>query len=40
VASATGARSAAILGSFIPGRGPLRLPDPAARPPLRIRVIS
>jgi anhydro-N-acetylmuramic acid kinase len=39
VASATGARSAAILGSFIPGRGPLRLPEPAARPPLRMRVV-
>jgi anhydro-N-acetylmuramic acid kinase len=38
VASATGAGTAAILGSFIPGRGPLRLPDPAARPPRRMRV--
>ena len=38
VASATGARSAAILGSFIPGRDPLRLPEPAPRPPLRMRI--
>jgi len=39
VASATGARTAAILGSFIPGRGPLRLPAPAPRQPRRMRVI-
>ena len=38
VASATGARSAAILGSVIPGRDPLRLPEPAPRPPLRMRI--
>lgn len=39
VASATGATTAAILGSFIPGAGPLRLPEPASRRPTRMRVI-
>ncbi|MFB7596695.1 anhydro-N-acetylmuramic acid kinase [Streptomyces sp. NPDC056160] len=36
--SATGARRATLLGSITPGRGPLRLPDPAPRPPHRLRV--
>ncbi|MEU5087693.1 anhydro-N-acetylmuramic acid kinase [Streptomyces sp. NPDC021356] len=36
--SGTGARRATLLGSITPGRGPLRLPDPAPRPPHRLRV--
>ncbi|GAB1339611.1 hypothetical protein ACE1SV_62010 [Streptomyces sp. E-15] len=36
--SGTGARRAALLGSITPGRSPLRLPDPAARPPRLLRV--
>jgi anhydro-N-acetylmuramic acid kinase len=39
IASATGARSGAILGSLTPGRAPLRLPDPADRQPARMRVV-
>lgn len=36
--SGTGARRAALLGSITPGGSPLRLPDPAARPPRLLRV--
>ncbi|MCD0481026.1 anhydro-N-acetylmuramic acid kinase [Streptacidiphilus sp. ASG 303] len=36
--SCTGARRAAVLGSITPGRGPLRLPEPAAAPPRLLRV--
>ncbi|MFF4648541.1 anhydro-N-acetylmuramic acid kinase [Streptomyces sp. NPDC001380] len=36
--SCTGARRAAVLGSITPGRGPLRLPEPAAAPPRVLRV--
>ncbi|HEY7173674.1 MAG TPA: anhydro-N-acetylmuramic acid kinase [Micromonosporaceae bacterium] len=39
IASATGARSGAILGSLTPGRAPLRLPEPADRQPSRMRVV-
>jgi anhydro-N-acetylmuramic acid kinase len=39
IASATGARSGAILGSLTPGRTPLRLPEPADRQPSRMRVV-
>ncbi len=38
IASATGAREASILGSFTPGRGPLRLPEPATVIPRRMIV--
>jgi len=38
IASATGAREEAILGSLTPGRGPLRLPEPATEPPRRMRI--
>jgi anhydro-N-acetylmuramic acid kinase len=38
IASATGARSGAILGSFTPGAGPLRLPEPADVSPIRMRI--
>ncbi|WP_051852128.1 anhydro-N-acetylmuramic acid kinase [Streptomyces sp. NRRL F-5650] len=33
VPSGTGARRAALLGTVTPGRGPLRLPEPAGEPP-------
>ncbi|WP_037854891.1 anhydro-N-acetylmuramic acid kinase [Streptomyces sp. NRRL S-340] len=36
--SATGARRATLLGSITPGHGPLRLPQPAPRPPHRLRI--
>lgn len=36
--SATGARHASLLGSITPGRGPLRLPEPAAVAPRTLRV--
>jgi anhydro-N-acetylmuramic acid kinase len=36
--SATGARGAAVLGSFTPGARPLRLPPPREDAPLRLRV--
>ncbi|MFW6695058.1 anhydro-N-acetylmuramic acid kinase [Streptomyces sp. MAR4 CNX-425] len=39
VPSATGAREAALLGSVTPGAGPLRLPEPAERAPVRLRVV-
>ncbi|MBL1069053.1 anhydro-N-acetylmuramic acid kinase [Streptomyces sp. 7-21] len=38
--SATGARAPALLGSFTPGAGPLRLPEPRGRPPRRLRVAA
>ena len=38
IASATGARSGSILGSFTPGAGPLRLPEPATTSPRRMRI--
>ena len=38
LASATGASS--LLGSFTPGRSPLRLPEPADSPPERMVIIS
>ncbi|MEV5349712.1 anhydro-N-acetylmuramic acid kinase [Streptomyces achromogenes] len=37
--SGTGARRATVLGSITPGRTPLRLPQPAARPPRLLRII-
>lgn len=40
VPSATGARRASILGSFTPGSGPLRLPEPAPHPPTRLRLLT
>ncbi len=39
IASATGAREASILGSITPGRAPLRLPEPAAVQPRRLRIV-
>lgn len=36
--SATGARGERILGSITPGRGPLRLPEPAAQPLRTLRL--
>lgn len=39
VPSATGARGAALLGSITPGARPLRLPEPAAQAPVRLRVV-
>jgi len=36
VASCTGARGARILGTIAPGAGPLRLPEPMAKPPTRL----
>lgn len=38
IPSATGARTGSILGSFTPGAGPLRLPEPATVTPRRMRV--
>ncbi|PYG01839.1 anhydro-N-acetylmuramic acid kinase [Georgenia satyanarayanai] len=38
VPSATGARGARILGSITPGAGPLRLPEPVAQEPRRLRL--
>ncbi|MGK5532249.1 anhydro-N-acetylmuramic acid kinase [Streptomyces sp. URMC 129] len=40
VPSATGARGGAVLGSLTPGAGPLRLPEPRARPPRRLRIAT
>jgi anhydro-N-acetylmuramic acid kinase len=40
IASATGARAGSILGSLTPGREPLRLPEPAAQSPRRMRVVA
>ncbi|MFD8453210.1 anhydro-N-acetylmuramic acid kinase [Streptomyces coelicoflavus] len=36
--SGTGARRASLLGTVTPGRGPLRLPEPADGPPRMLRV--
>ena len=36
--TATGAASPAVLGSFTPGRAPLRLPEPAESMPSRLRI--
>ncbi|MET7275990.1 anhydro-N-acetylmuramic acid kinase [Streptomyces flaveolus] len=36
--SGTGARRATLLGSITPGWSPLRLPEPAARPPRLLRI--
>jgi anhydro-N-acetylmuramic acid kinase len=38
IASATGARSASILGSLTPGSSPLRLPEPASVLPRRLVI--
>ncbi|GAA3050234.1 anhydro-N-acetylmuramic acid kinase [Streptomyces glomeratus] len=38
IPSGTGARRAALLGSITPGLSPLRLPEPAARPPRLLRI--
>jgi len=38
VPAATGARTAAVLGSLTPGAAPLRLPDPLTTPPLRLVI--
>jgi anhydro-N-acetylmuramic acid kinase len=40
IASATGASAGSVLGSLTPGRGPLRLPEPAAGFPRRLRVAA
>ncbi|CAL9324886.1 anhydro-N-acetylmuramic acid kinase [Streptomyces sp. SudanB182_2057] len=37
--SGTGARRATVLGSITPGRTPLRLPEPAPRPPRLLRIL-
>ncbi|GAA2127000.1 anhydro-N-acetylmuramic acid kinase [Streptomyces synnematoformans] len=39
VPSATGAHEPALLGSITPGARPLRLPEPAAKAPVRLRVV-
>ncbi|NYH54882.1 anhydro-N-acetylmuramic acid kinase [Nocardiopsis arvandica] len=38
VPACTGARRAPVAGRITPGAGPLRLPEPAAGPPRRLRV--
>lgn len=38
IPSATGAATPSVLGSITPGDSPLRLPQPAERPPTRLRV--
>jgi anhydro-N-acetylmuramic acid kinase len=38
ISSCTGAREARVLGSIVPGRGPLRLPDPLATAPRALRL--
>ncbi len=38
VPSCTGARAARILGTIVPGAGPLRLPTPLAGPPRALRL--
>lgn len=38
IASATGARTGSVLGSITPGTGPLRLPEPVAAAPTRLRI--
>jgi anhydro-N-acetylmuramic acid kinase len=37
--SVTGASRATLLGSITPGLAPLRLPEPAAEPPHRLRIV-
>lgn len=39
VPGCTGARAPRILGAIVPGSGPLRLPEPAARPPAQLRLV-
>ncbi|MDG9715436.1 anhydro-N-acetylmuramic acid kinase [Streptomyces sp. DH24] len=39
VPACTGARHPSVLGSITPGRRPLRLPEPARVPPLRLRMV-
>ncbi|MEU9980566.1 anhydro-N-acetylmuramic acid kinase [Streptomyces sp. NPDC050856] len=39
VPACTGARHAGVLGSITPGRGPLRLPEPLERAPVRLRLL-
>jgi len=36
--SCTGARRPSLLGSITPGRGPLRLPEPASVAPRALRI--
>lgn len=36
---ATGARAPSVLGSITPGNHPLRLPEPVATPPQRLRLV-
>ncbi|GGO11644.1 anhydro-N-acetylmuramic acid kinase [Microbispora rosea subsp. aerata] len=38
VPACTGAAGARMLGTVTPGRGPLRLPEPLAEPPRRVRM--
>lgn len=38
--SATGASERSVLGSITPGNRPLRWPEPAAHPPVRLRIVS
>ncbi|MFJ4526613.1 anhydro-N-acetylmuramic acid kinase [Streptomyces sp. NPDC088810] len=38
--SATGASRATLLGSITPGLAPLRLPEPVAQPPRRLRTVQ
>ena len=38
VPSCTGAHAARILGTIVPGAGPLRLPAPLAQPPRALRL--
>jgi anhydro-N-acetylmuramic acid kinase len=40
VPSCTGARHPSVLGSITPGRRALRLPEPAAVPPVRLRIVA
>ncbi|GII02054.1 anhydro-N-acetylmuramic acid kinase [Planobispora takensis] len=39
VSGCTGASGPRILGAITPGRGPLRLPDPACEAPARLRLV-
>ncbi|GAA3446698.1 anhydro-N-acetylmuramic acid kinase [Planomonospora venezuelensis] len=39
VPGCTGAAGARVLGAVTPGRGPLRLPEPARRAPARLRLV-
>jgi anhydro-N-acetylmuramic acid kinase len=38
VPSCTGAAGPSLLGSITPGASPLRLPEPASRPPTRLVI--